>query len=186
MLLKSWSTSRFRGRTFVILWWINTNSQYVPKSWNFATIQNCFYQNNILNNLIGYISYVPKPGFGKHEICDQKVTCLEKQLLVNQDLENLKYVIRRRKTTLAFLYAFMDIFCYFKDIIFFELFTLWFHQFSRIFKPIRSSSLSDSDKNKVKHALVFSELVKPCHEQLTGCNNKKLNMLQFFLRLHFW
>ena len=117
MLLKSWSTSQFRGRTFVILWWINTNSQYVPKSWNFATIQNCFYQNNILNNLIGYISYVPKPGFGKHEICDQKVTCLEKQLLVNQDLENLKYVIRRRKTTLAFLYAFMDIFCYFKDII---------------------------------------------------------------------
>ena len=85
------------------------------------------------------------------------------------------YVIRRRKTTLAFLYAFMDIFCYFKDIIFFELFTLWFHQFSRIFKPIRSSSLSDSDNNKVKHALVFSELVKPCHEQLTGRNNKKLN-----------
>ena len=87
---------------------------------NFGTIQNCFYQNNLLNNLIGCISYnicVPKPGFGKHEICDQKVTCWERQLLVNQELENLKYVIRRRKTTLAFLYAFMDIFCYFKDII---------------------------------------------------------------------
>jgi hypothetical protein len=89
--------------------------------------------------------------------------------------ENIKYVIRRRKTTLAFSIAFMDIFCCFKDTIFFELFTLWFHQFSRIFKPIGSSSLSDSDNNKVKHALVFSELVKPCHEQLIGCNNKKLN-----------